>query len=185
MSKIIKSATLLIGFAGVGLATASAEEVTVSKTTPYSSLEITRGNKEYQPCQHLPQEIPDDSTWAGRTEREYTNPEFKVLVGKKDFTVTPSATGGTVKYRVTTVGSKADADDESTFITQIKNKTTNTFESLNMFGRDEDGRLYSNRSVLDKGEARKVRVGTKSTTKGVVEIPYKVIDKEDATLPVG
>lgn len=39
--------------------------------------------------------------------------------------------------------------------------------------------------VLDKGEARKVRVGTKSTTKGVVEIPYKVIDKEDATLPVG
>ena len=39
--------------------------------------------------------------------------------------------------------------------------------------------------VIDKGEARKVRVGTKSTIKGVVEIPYKVIDKEDATLSVG
>ena len=146
MSKIIKSATLLTGFAGVGLATASAEEVTVSKSTPYSSLEITRGNKEYQPNQHLPQEIPDDSTWAGRTERQYTNPEFKVLVGKKDFTVTPTTESGKVKYRVSTVGSKADDADESAFVVQIKNKQTTHLEDLNPFGQDETGKLHSTRS---------------------------------------
>ena len=146
MSKIIKSATLLTGFAGVGLVTASAEETTVVKSDPYSSLEITRSNKEFQLNQLIGQEIPTDSQWAGTKEREYTNPEDKKLLGKKDFTVTPSSTGGTVKYRVTTVGSKADTDDESAFITQITNKTTNTFESLNMFGRDENGRLHSNRS---------------------------------------
>ena len=146
MSKIIKGATLLTGFAGVGIATASAEVTTVVKNDPYSSLEITRSNKEFQPNQLIGQEIPEDSQWAGTKEREYTNPEDKKLVGKKDFTVTPSSTGGTVKYRVTTVGSKADTDYESQFITQIKNKTTNTFESLNMFGRDENNKFHSSRS---------------------------------------
>ena len=146
MSKIIKGATVLTGFVGVGIATASAEEVTITKTTPYSSLEITRANKEYQAGQTLPQEIPEDSTWAGRNDRTYTNPEYKSLTGEKEFTVTPQTEGGSVKYRVTTVGSKTDETDESVFMVGIKNKQTNSNEPLNPFGQDENGRLHPTRT---------------------------------------